>query len=108
MILFTTTSSIILKNNKITTSNKLCKDCKYFIGDKQKCKYFHDIDLVTGHKTFKYASIMREYDCGENAKYFEENKIKFITVPYYFLKAYWMFIPVILLTLIYVLDSIKK
>ena len=108
MILFTTITSTILKNNKIKITNKLCKDCKYFIADKQKCKYFNDIDLVTGQKTFNYASIMREYDCGTDAKYFEENKIKFITVPYYFLKEYWMFIPSVLFTLVYVTVSIIK
>ena len=111
MILFTTISSTILKNNKITTANKLCKDCKYFIANEKKCKYFNDINLVTGQKTYKYASIMRditEDKCGIDAKYFKENKIKFITVPYYFLKEYWMFIPAVLLTLVYILDSIKK
>jgi hypothetical protein len=37
---------------------------------------------------------MRKYDdeCGEDAKYFEINKIKFITVPYYFLKDNLTFI----------------
>ena len=91
-----------------TNKSKICKDCKYFIPNHRECKYFNNTDLVTGQKTFKYASIMREYDCGTDAKYFEENKIKFITVPYYFLKEYWMFIPTVLLTLIYVLASIKK
>jgi hypothetical protein len=32
---------------------------------------------------------MDETKCGKDAKYFEQNKIKFITVPYYFVKEYW-------------------
>ena len=96
------TCSIVLNNKKI------CKDCKYFIADQKKCQYFNDVDLVTGTKTYKYASIMRDYDdnCGENAKYFEENKIKFITVPYYFLKDYWTIIPTVFITVAYIITII--
>ena len=108
ILLFTTISSIILKNSEINTSNKICKDCKYFIANEKKCKYFNDIDLVTGSKTYNYASTMRDNNCGEDAKYFEENKIKFITVPYYFLKDYWTLIPTLLFTLVYIAVSINK
>ena len=85
ILLFSYTYSTLLNNKKI------CKDCKYYIGDAQKCKYFSDINLVTGEKTYKYAELMRRYDdkCSEDAKYFEINKIKFITVPYYFWINYW-------------------
>ena len=88
ILLFSYTYSILLNNKKI------CKDCKYFIGDTKKCQYFYETDLVTGENTYKYAEIMRKYDdeCGEDAKYFEINKIKFITVPYYFLKDNLTFI----------------
>jgi hypothetical protein len=109
LILFRSITSSILKNNKINIPTKICKDCKYFIGNERKCKYFNDIDLVTGQKTFNYASIMRDNECGKEAKYFEENKIKFITEPYYFLKDYWMFIPTVLFTILYItVISIKK
>ena len=105
ILLFTTTDSL---KNKLDTSSKICKDCKYFIANEKKCKYFNDIDLVTGDKTYKYASIMRNNECGKDAKYFEENKIKFITVPYYFLKDYWTLIPTVLFTLVYVTVMVIK
>lgn len=100
ILLFSYTYSILLNNKKI------CKDCKYFIGDTKKCQYFSETNLVTGEKTYKYAEIMRKYDdeCGEDAKYFEINKIKFITVPYYFLKDYWSLIIASIGTILYVLS----
>lgn len=108
ILLLTSVTSSILKNNKIVTPNKICKDCIYFIGNEKKCKYFHDIDLVTGDKTYKYASILRDNECGQEAKYFKINKIKFITVPYYFLKDYWTLIPTVIFSIIYILAIIKK
>jgi hypothetical protein len=97
ILLASHTYSILLNNKKI------CKDCKYFIGDTKKCQFFSETNLVTGEKTYKYAEIMRKYDdeCGEDGKYFVINKIKFITVPYYFLKNNWMLILVSLSTCLY-------
>ena len=94
-------------NNKINTL-KICKNCKFFIANTKECKYINNINLVTDQKTFEYASIMRNNECGKDAKYFEENKIKFITVPYYFLKDYWTLIPTVLFTLVYVTVMVIK
>lgn len=103
ILLFSFTYSILLNNKKI------CKDCKYYIGDVKKCKYLYEIDLVTGKKTHKYAEIMRKYDdeCGVDAKYFEINKIKFITVPYYFLKDNLALITISMGTILYAFAEIS-
>ena len=97
ILLLSRTYSMLLSNEK------LCKDCKYFIGDTNKCKYFYETNLVNGEKTYKYAEIMRKYndECGKDAKYFEINKNKILTVPYYFLKSNWSLIIVSLFTCLY-------
>jgi hypothetical protein len=91
---------------------KLCKDCKHFIADKEECVLFGDTDLVSGKNEYSYAKNARKNEdkCGENAKLFEYNKNKIITVPYYFLRylsKYWPFFPVVLLLCIYI-DGLYK
>lgn len=86
--------------SKLIVPRKLCKDCKYFIAHKKECALFGDADLVNGKNDYNYAKTARnnEDKCGENAKYFEENNNKIITVPYYFIldNAYfWPFIPLV-------------
>lgn len=80
----------------LITPKKLCKDCKFFIANEKRCMKFGDTDLVTGEIDYKYAANIRDNKdkCGEDAKYFEENTIKFLTVPYYFTLAYWYWYPV--------------
>jgi hypothetical protein len=75
-------------------TKKICKDCKYFIGDQMECKKFSDTNLITGKVSFDYAQSARENNkkCGENAIHFEENHNKIVTVPYYFLKKNSLFI----------------
>lgn len=94
-----------LSNRLIQT--KLCKDCKHFIANKEKCALFGDIDFVNGSHDYNYASSVRKNKdkCGENAVYFEENTNKIVTVPYYFIlnaATYWPLTPVLFLSLIYV------
>jgi hypothetical protein len=86
----------------LITPKKLCKDCKFFIPNDNKCVKFGTTDLVTGEQTYNYAHTARNYNekCGEDAKYFEENTMKFITVPYYFTVKYWYLYPI---TSIYIL-----
>jgi len=69
-------------------AKKICKDCKHYIGDNIECRKYGDTNLITGKVTYDSARSVRENEkkCGENAIYFEENKFKIITVPYYFLK----------------------
>jgi hypothetical protein len=91
--------AIILPVIKTTliTPKKLCKDCKFFIGNEQRCMKFGNTDLVTGQQTYDYASYIRNNNkkCGEDAKYFEENTMKFLTIPYYFTLKYWFVYPLI-------------
>ena len=72
---------------------KICKDCRHFIGDNVECRKFGDVDLVTGKVTYPAAKYIRDDSekCGENATHFEENHLKIVTVPYYFLKSYWYY-----------------
>lgn len=73
---------------------KLCKDCKHFIAHKEKCSIFGETDFVNGKHDYNYAKMTRgDIDkCGEDAKYFEKNTNKIVTVPYYFILnsiKYW-------------------
>lgn len=86
--LFTT---LHIANSTLLTPKKLCINCRHFIADKMECATFGDIDLVSGKIDYKYASSCR-YDkdrCGEEAKYYEENKYKAFTTAYYFCKDWW-------------------
>ena len=76
---------------------KICKDCKFFIANEKRCMKFGNTDLVTGQQDYDYASSTRNNNnkCGEDAKYFEENNFKFLTVPYYFTLTYWFVYPLI-------------
>jgi hypothetical protein len=69
-------------------TKKICKDCKYFIGDTIECGKFGDTNMITGKITYPSARSMREdpNKCGEDAMLFENNHFKIITVPYYFFK----------------------
>ena len=85
---------------------KLCKDCKYFIAHKKECALFGDTNLVNGKNNYYAAKTVREKenDCGENAKFFEENTNKIITIPYYFildLASYWPYTPFAALLFLY-------
>ena len=46
-----------------TSKFPLCKDCKFFISDKNtsigKCKNFGSLDLVTGEIQYAYAAVSR-------------------------------------------------
>jgi len=91
---------------------KLCKDCKHFIPYKEECILFGHADLVNGKNDYNYAKTARnnETKCGEDAKYFQENTNKIITVPYYFILhaiRYWPLTPVLFLFYIYV-DNLYK
>lgn len=75
---------------KIVNIKPLCKNCKYYIPFLQKCANFGKVDIVTGKKTFEYASLVRNDDkkCSNDGIYFVKNKLKIITIPYYFVKEY--------------------
>uniref|UniRef100_A0A6C0D238 Uncharacterized protein n=1 Tax=viral metagenome TaxID=1070528 RepID=A0A6C0D238_9ZZZZ len=67
---------------------RICKDCKYFIGDTLQCRKFGDTNIVTGEVTYPYASVIRgdSKKCGEVGNHFENNPYKLVTGPYYFVK----------------------
>lgn len=71
---------------------KICKNCIHFIGDEIECRKFGDTNLITGKVMYDSARSVRENEkkCGIDAIHFEENHFKIITVPYYFLKNYWI------------------
>lgn len=88
IILCTRTHSSLLPTNKI------CRDCKFYIPNYRECGKIPNVDLITGKISYNYASRFRddEKQCGKEAKYFEKNNYKFITVPYYFMKDYGLVI----------------
>lgn len=99
------------KSNRILP-RKLCKDCKHFIAHKEGCALFGYTDLVNGKNDYNYAKTARnnENKCGEDAKYFEENNNKIITVPYYFIlngMQFWPFLPPVGLLYIYMYNLYK-
>ena len=75
-------------------TKKICKDCKYFIGDNIECRKFGDTNIITGKITYESARSVRkdEQKCGENAILFEKNHFKIITIPYYYLKDNWIIV----------------
>ena len=81
-------STFFMCGSSLMPTKKICKDCKYFIGDNRECGRFGDTNIITGKVTYPYAKSVREDEqkCGEDAILFEENQFKIITIPYYFLK----------------------
>lgn len=84
-------------------NKKICRDCKHFIANDWDCAKFKDVNIITGKETFESARSVRsdENKCGDDAKYFEENHYKIVTVPYYFLKQYWVLTPAISIAVFY-------
>ena len=79
----------------------VCKDCKHFIVDKQECRKFKNIDIITGAISYDSARFARRNSelCGEKGLLFEKNELKVITEPYYFVKSNWLTLIAILLIL---------
>ena len=72
----------------IQNQNKpICRNCKYFIPNKNKCKKFGDVNIITGRYTYENATSVRndENKCGEYGIFYKKNNFKFITIPYYFI-----------------------
>lgn len=82
---------LLRSSSTLITPKKLCINCKHFIGNNRECAIFGDTNLVNGKNDYVYASSARndEKKCGKEAHYFEENNMKMITIPYYFLLDYW-------------------
>jgi hypothetical protein len=85
---------LLYARSKLITQKKLCIDCKHFIAHKRECALFGETDVVEGKNDYIRASSARrdENICGEEAARFEENNIKFVTVPYYFLLENWLIV----------------
>lgn len=75
-------------NSSFIPTKKICKDCKHFIGDSLDCRKFGNVNIITGDVTYLSARSVREDNnkCGEDAILFENNRLKIITIPYYFVK----------------------
>lgn len=85
------TTLITRTHTSLIPTKRICKDCRYFIGNDLECGKFGDTNIITGKVTYEYARSMRrdEKKCGDKAIHFEENQFKIVTVPYYFLKDSW-------------------
>ena len=55
---------------------KFCKDCAHYL-NRQDFRYArcaspkNGVDMVTGKIVLGFCSVIREYDCGRDAKWFE-------------------------------------
>jgi len=84
---------IPFSHTTIISPKRICRDCKFFIANNQRCAMFGETNIVTGKVTHDYASSVRLSDkCGEEGKYFVKNNFRFVTAPYYFVKEYSPFI----------------
>jgi hypothetical protein len=65
-------------------NKKICTDCKFFILDKNTCKKFGDVNIITGDHDYEEAIKVRndEEKCGEDAIFYEKNNFKFLIEPY--------------------------
>ena len=82
VIKFIRTFNFFFKRSSVVNANKkICKDCKYFIGDTYECGKFGETDLITGKVTYWRARELRDdkTKCGENAVDFEENNLHLCT-----------------------------
>lgn len=102
--LYTLSCFIPSVRTKLLPTKKICRDCRHFIANDRECGKFGDTNFVTGKVTHPYASTVRDNDkqCGKDAILFEENHFKLITVPYYFFKDHFIFIPLFGLTGFYI------
>jgi len=89
-------NSVLSIRPRLYNAKRLCKDCKFYIANNRECGKFGDVNLVSGKESFESAREARSdvKKCGEDAKLFETNHYKIITVPYYFFLDYWILTPV--------------
>jgi hypothetical protein len=102
----------------IQNQNKpICSNCKFFIPNRNECRKFGDIDIITGKYNYETATNIRsdEDKCGEYALFFKKNNFKFITIPYYFLLENYEIIftlifgfsPFIFITIFYLINFVN-
>jgi hypothetical protein len=62
------------------------------------------MDLVNGKNNYMYANTARstERHCGPEATYFEPNKYKIVTAPYYFVRKQWPMIAIVSMSSLYI------
>jgi hypothetical protein len=107
--LVTSLTSVSAIRPRLQNVKPLCKDCKFYIANERECGKFGDVNLVSGRESFESAREARSdvKKCGEDAKLFETNHYKIITVPYYFFLDYWMLTPVVGLSSFYLYQISK-
>jgi len=86
MLLWMSSGNAYMSSMKPTDTNPppLCINCKHFIpynvfyrshmAKYGNCRLFYNVDVVTGEKSYEFASIARSTKtmCGTNATYFED------------------------------------
>jgi hypothetical protein len=109
MRLITFANILALSRGALPNTKKICRDCRHYIANEHKCRLFGDVNIVSGKEYYDDARDARRDDnkCGDAANKFEENHYKIITVPYYFLKEYWVISPVIDLSAFYIFCIMK-
>jgi hypothetical protein len=71
-------NTIVAKRLTSITTKKLCKDCKFFVGNTQECAAFGDVNMVTGKKKLESAIDMRKNkdECGYVLGLYTFTKVK--------------------------------
>lgn len=79
-----------ITQKNVQNTQKICRDCKYFIPFDNKCRKINKTNLVTGGKIYNHAGKMRNNKdlCGKDGFFFEQNYFKIVTEAYYFVKEY--------------------
>ena len=86
-IFITSIPNVKLFNLVQSNNKKICADCKFFISNKNECRKFGDIDIITGKYNYEKAIEVRNdyYKCGEDAIFFKKNYFKFIPNTFNFI-----------------------
>ena len=68
-------SVFVFRPGKKPDSVKLCKTCKYYEANNERCKIFGNVNVVNGHVEYNFASYERgvQGQCGMEAKYWSPN-----------------------------------
>lgn len=65
-------STISFKPGKNISSVKVCKNCKNYVANGERCKLFGNMNIVTGYKEYNMASFERSQsgNCGPEGKFY--------------------------------------
>ena len=68
-------SFVTFRPGKDVSNVKICKKCKLYLPNDERCKLFGNINVVTGNVEYNFASFERSYQgqCGTEGKYWTDS-----------------------------------